>query len=207
MKNIRRSVVSLKKTATGALLLMKRDTVRYPESVQKRTDTPADKQTYLNSLLERRSLPSRSEKYTLTSPYRFGTTYRDFSGTWWHNNLPAGLQSKEDLFIARCSDMQSDGIDGLDADSNVQNANVGYISILNHGGYVAQFTVSYDIGGKRYTKVSGNYTAGVRKTIEIPAGATNIIDEANAAWFIASWNNIFTKHFNGPVIKSYRYLR
>ena len=28
MKNIRRSVVSLKKTATGALLRMKRDTVR-----------------------------------------------------------------------------------------------------------------------------------------------------------------------------------
>lgn len=80
----------------------------------------------------------------------------------------------------------------------------GRISIENRGAYVAKFTVSFDLEGKRVTCESDNFTAGVTKSIEIPAGATNIQLCAMDAWFIGQWNDIFTKAFKGPVMKKYR---
>ena len=80
----------------------------------------------------------------------------------------------------------------------------GSISIENRGAYVAKFTVSYDLDGKRITKETDNFTSGVTKSIEIPAGATAISLCAMDAWFIGQWNDIFAKTFEEPVVKKYR---
>ena len=80
----------------------------------------------------------------------------------------------------------------------------GRISIENRGAYVAKFTVAYTVDGNRTTKESDNFSAGVTKSIEIPAGATNIQLCAQDAWFFGSWNDIFSKSFDTPVTKKYR---
>ena len=91
---------------------------------------------------------------------------------------------------------------------NVCNAltdvGMGVISVRNVGAYIAKFTVSYHIDGHRYTKESESFTAGVTKSIEIPAGATNILVEALDAWFFGSWTVIFSEVFAEPVVKKYR---
>ena len=92
----------------------------------------------------------------------------------------------------------------LRAGNSASDASVGVISISNSGGYVAKFTLSYSLDGKRYSKESDNFTSGITKSMEIPAGATNVVVTAMAAWFIASWNEIFSKKFDGPVVKKYR---
>ena len=84
------------------------------------------------------------------------------------------------------------------------NASSGWISIENKGGYVAKFDVSYMQKGKRITEESGDFTAGVTKVIDIPSDATDIVLHAWDAWFIKSWTEIFSKHFDGPVRKKYK---
>lgn len=79
----------------------------------------------------------------------------------------------------------------------------GSILVRNTGGYVARFSVTYTLDGKEYKQESGEFTAGVNKSIEIPAGATNVNLKVEDAWFICSWSTIFTKHFDSPVAKQY----
>jgi hypothetical protein len=79
----------------------------------------------------------------------------------------------------------------------------GFITIVNKGAYVAKFDVAYTLNGKRVTQESGNFTAGTSKVIDIPAGSTDIVLHAYDAWFIKSWREIFSKHFDSPVTKKY----
>lgn len=81
--------------------------------------------------------------------------------------------------------------------------NSGFITIVNNGGYVAKFDVSYSLDGKRVTKESGDFTVGTSKVIDIPAGSTDIVLHVYDAWFIKSWREIFSKHFDSPVTKKY----
>ena len=46
------------------------------------------------------------------------------------------------------------------------------VSVNNTGGYVARFSVTYKEKGVEITKDSGDFTAGVKKSIEIPGDAT-----------------------------------
>lgn len=77
------------------------------------------------------------------------------------------------------------------------------ISMKNCGGYVARFSVSFNYQGAHLKKDSGEFTAGIKKSIEIPAGATNIVIKAEEAWFIASWSTIFHQQHPVPVTKCY----
>ncbi|MTK09157.1 MAG: hypothetical protein F8N38_19000 [Hungatella sp.] len=86
----------------------------------------------------------------------------------------------------------------------LQSDNVGgSITVRNTGGYVAKFKITFTLNGQRIEKESGDFTAGVNKQLDIPAGSTDIQVEAMAAWFIGSWSSIFTVGFNAPVRKSY----
>ncbi len=79
----------------------------------------------------------------------------------------------------------------------------GSIHVRNNGGYVARFSISYVLEGQGFSKDSGNFTLGVNKEIDIPAGATDIHLKVEEAWFIASWSTIFAKTFAEPVTKCY----
>ncbi|MBP5385595.1 MAG: hypothetical protein J6Y57_11585 [Lachnospiraceae bacterium] len=80
----------------------------------------------------------------------------------------------------------------------------GRITIENRGAYVAKFTLTYTLNGKRMTDESDSFTAGVTKSIEIPAGSSDIHLCVQEAWFISSWSEIFSKVFETPVSKKYR---
>ncbi|SHJ93708.1 Thiol-activated cytolysin [Hathewaya proteolytica DSM 3090] len=79
----------------------------------------------------------------------------------------------------------------------------GSILVRNNGGYVARFSVKFNLNGQVITKDSGDFTLGVNKSIDIPAEATEIHLKVEEAWFIKSWSTIFTKDFGTPVNKSY----
>ena len=79
----------------------------------------------------------------------------------------------------------------------------GWISVYSTGAYVARFSVAYTQGGARISKDSGEFTAGVTKTIDLPADATDIVLHVQDAYFFGSWRDIFSKHFDEPVCKSY----
>lgn len=84
------------------------------------------------------------------------------------------------------------------------NSNSGWIAIDNEGGYVAKFDVSYTLNGQRFTENTGDFTLGVTKVIDIPAGATDIVLHAWDAYWFSSWKEIFSKHFDSPVTKKYK---
>lgn len=86
----------------------------------------------------------------------------------------------------------------------LRGSNSGWISIENEGWYVAKFDVTYTLNGERVTKESGEFTAGVTKVIDIPAGAVDIVLHAWNAYFIKSWREIFSKSFDEPVAKKYK---
>lgn len=123
--------------------------------------------------------------------YLVGTKHYSYDLYNWKNYRVQFAPSAEGGMSLRAGNFASD-------------ASVGVISISNSGGYVAKFTLSYSLDGKRYSKESDNFTSGITKSMEIPAGATNVVVTALAAWFIASWNEIFSKKFDGPVVKKYR---
>ena len=79
----------------------------------------------------------------------------------------------------------------------------GSFLVRNSGGYVARFSVFYKYEGQDFTKDSGNFTAGVNKSIDVPSGATDIGLKVEAAWFIKSWTTIFTQNYASPVTKCY----
>ncbi|MDR2438621.1 MAG: hypothetical protein LBE12_04515 [Planctomycetaceae bacterium] len=79
----------------------------------------------------------------------------------------------------------------------------GSILVRNTGGYVARFSVSFNLDGKSVTSDSGEFTCGVNKSVMIPAAATDIHLKVEEAWFINSWSTIFTKDYSSPVSKSF----
>ncbi|XP_044020577.1 uncharacterized protein LOC122860715 [Aphidius gifuensis] len=83
-------------------------------------------------------------------------------------------------------------------------ARSGSITVKNGGGYVALFSVEYTKDGKRQSAESGDFTAGVSKTIQIPDGARDVFVKAEVYWFIASRAVIFTKHYDGPEQKCFK---
>lgn len=80
----------------------------------------------------------------------------------------------------------------------------GSFLVRNSGGYVARFSVSYKFAGKDFSKDSGDFSLGVNKSIDVPAGATDIHLKVEEAWFINSWTTIFTQNFGSPVTKCYK---
>ena len=78
----------------------------------------------------------------------------------------------------------------------------GVIIVRNGGGYIARFTVKYTHNGNRYTNESGMFTIGVNKSIEYPAGSTDIIVKAEEMWGLG-WSVIFTKEFPSVVRKRF----
>ena len=79
----------------------------------------------------------------------------------------------------------------------------GSITVENKGAYVAKFSVSYKIGDKSFREESDNFSAGVAKTIMIPADATAVSVLVEEYWFIKCTRTILQENFEGPVTKKY----
>ena len=80
----------------------------------------------------------------------------------------------------------------------------GSFSVLNNGGYVAKFTLSYNLNGQQKYEDSGDFTLGFTKEIRIPDGATNVVASVQEYWFYNALTTIFTESFDGPVRKCYK---
>ncbi len=74
----------------------------------------------------------------------------------------------------------------------------GKVKMRNTGGYVARFSVNYNLDGRRRSASSGNFSAGLNREITIPAGATDINVKAERQVFVLSstWETTFTKRFS-----------
>lgn len=74
----------------------------------------------------------------------------------------------------------------------------GSIFIRSEAGYVARFSVSYQLDGKSYTKSSGNFSAGLNREVTLPAGANNIkLTVERLIWSPPNkWELSFTESFD-----------
>ena len=79
----------------------------------------------------------------------------------------------------------------------------GSVLVRNEGGYVARFTLTYNLDGHEFTQESGDITLGVNKSAWIPAGATEIQlkVEENIGW---AWSTIFTKSYATPTTACFK---
>lgn len=80
----------------------------------------------------------------------------------------------------------------------------GSVLVRNDGGYVAKFTVSYDLHGTRRTEDSGDFVREVSKEVAVPDGATDIDLKVEEYWLPGQLTTIFTTHFNTPQQKCYK---
>lgn len=80
----------------------------------------------------------------------------------------------------------------------------GSFQIDNRGGYVARFSVTYNLKGKKYRKESGDFPFRLSRSLNIPAGATDIVLKVEKAVFIGVWRSIFKKAFPEPITKRYK---
>jgi len=81
----------------------------------------------------------------------------------------------------------------------------GNISVKNEGGYVAKFSVSFELNGARQTKESGSITLGRTLNVDVPVGATNIRLKVE---YFTGWLDeskvIFEKTFTKPEVKCFK---
>lgn len=81
----------------------------------------------------------------------------------------------------------------------------GNISVKNEGGYVAKFSVSFELNGARQTKESGSITLGRTLNIDVPVGAANIRLKVE---YFTGWLDeskvIFEKTFTKPEVKCFK---
>jgi hypothetical protein len=88
-----------------------------------------------------------------------------------------------------------------DAVTRLLNAQTGgSYSVRNDGevGYVATFSVSYTWEGQGFSQDSGAFTVGESRTIQVPAGATNIHLEGKAYVSFSITATVFTRDFAQP---------
>jgi hypothetical protein len=89
------------------------------------------------------------------------------------------------------------------AEAHLSQTTAGSILVRNSGGYVARFSLTYNLNGHDFTKDSGDFSLGVNKSVDIPTGATNIRLKVEEMWGFG-WSTIFTKTFAEPVTKCYK---
>jgi hypothetical protein len=81
----------------------------------------------------------------------------------------------------------------------------GNISVKNDGGYVAKFSVSFELNGAVQTKESGSITLGRTLNVDIPVGAKNIRLKVE---YFTGWLDeskvIFEKTFTKPEVKCFK---
>ncbi len=56
----------------------------------------------------------------------------------------------------------------------------GSVAVYNSGGYVARFSVSFNLNGNRITYNSGDFPAAQGRTLEIPYGTLKNTINSNA---------------------------
>ena len=75
----------------------------------------------------------------------------------------------------------------------------GFILVENRGAYIARIFVKYTgPDGKRVNYDSGDFTEGVTKSCELPAGSTYITVKAQEMALPGEWSTIFIKEF--PIV-------
>ena len=83
----------------------------------------------------------------------------------------------------------------------------GHIIVINKGAYIARFFVKYTgPDGKRVNYDSGDFTEGVTKSVELPAGSTYITVKAQELALPGEWSTIFIKEYPTVVRKEFELL-
>ena len=89
-------------------------------------------------------------------------------------------------------------------DAHVETTkSTGLISVKNSGAFVSSFSIQYAQNGKTKTVESGTFPVLVRKTLQLPADATDILVTVKIATFIKTWSVVATYQYDKPVTKSF----
>ena len=72
------------------------------------------------------------------------------------------------------------------------------VMVRNEGGYVARFSVDFGTNGTRQERQSGDFTAGVNKSVDLPDGAKDIHVKAEAMTGLIwnPWSTIFEQIYS-----------
>ncbi len=86
----------------------------------------------------------------------------------------------------------------------VETQSPGLISVKNQGAFVARFSIEYVQSGKTITKKTSSFPVLVKKTIPIPADASDIVVRVEIATFISVWSIVTTQQFRTPPKKAFK---
>lgn len=81
--------------------------------------------------------------------------------------------------------------------------NPGTITVKNDGAYIARFSIQYTINGSVQKETADGLVAGQKKTLDIPANATEISLTVQDLIYI-HWHTIFKAEFESPVTNCYK---
>ncbi|GAA0788970.1 hypothetical protein [Hathewaya limosa] len=81
--------------------------------------------------------------------------------------------------------------------------NVGYIKVLNNGGFYCYFSLKYTIDGETFTNSTNGFPYQSKAEIRFPKEATNIELTIKMAVFIGTWQTVLTKTFPTVVQQCY----
>jgi cytolysin (calcineurin-like family phosphatase) len=76
----------------------------------------------------------------------------------------------------------------------------GRVTFFNEGGYVARFTLTYQLDGKQVKHETGNLALGNKRTYNIPGRATGVraVGECKTGLIWNPWANIFNVSYSPP---------
>ena len=79
------------------------------------------------------------------------------------------------------------------------------VIVENKGAYIARLFVKYTgLDGKRVNYDSNDFTEGVRKSCDLPAGSTDILVKAMEMAIPGTWSTIFIKEY--PTVVSVEFV-
>lgn len=81
--------------------------------------------------------------------------------------------------------------------------NVGYIKVLNNGGFYCYFSIKYNINGETFANTTNAFPYQSKAQIRYPKEATNVELTIKIAVFIGTWQTLVTTIFPLAVQQCY----
>lgn len=80
----------------------------------------------------------------------------------------------------------------------------GSVKVCNDAWYVSAFSLDFRLNGQSFHTGTDGFSAGVCKSLTIPAGADDIHLTVRCAVFFGTWSTIFTKDWASPETHCYQ---
>lgn len=72
--------------------------------------------------------------------------------------------------------------------------NIGFVDVINHGAYMVQMTLIYNLNGQDYIRSTGPFPFAESRSIVTPFGATNLRLNIQYLIFIGLWQDLIVQN-------------